>query len=487
MATLARTRRAARVADVRGLEQALRSELAGEVRFGAGDRALYSATGANYRHVPIGVVVPRSVDDVVATVALCREHGAPIVPGGGGTGLAGQTTNIAVVIDCSKYLNRILEIDAQRKLARVQPGVVLDRLREAAQQRGLTFGPDPSTHAYCTLGGMIGANSCGVHSVHSAVHGPGPRTSDNVHELTVLTYGGRRLRLGPDGAGLPDDLDEHLPERGFNAARALSGTEGTCVTVLEATVHLVDSPPCRSLLVAGYEDAATAADHVLEVLEHEPLGLEGVDDTLIRDMTLLGQHREDLSLLPDGRGWLLIETGGETKAESDDRARGIMRTLDRAGGGLRGLKLYDDARSEQHVWEEREAGLGATAFVPGRADTCEGWEDSAVPPGRLGDYLRELGRLATRYGYESALYGHYGQGCVHARWNFDLVTKHGIETWRGFLGVHGPSGPPDRRPENAAAALDGSGSDTLRRAAAAAGAAGAAAGAAALALHRLRR
>jgi FAD/FMN-containing dehydrogenase len=207
---------------------------------------------------------------------------------------------------------------------------------------------------------MIGANSCGVHSVHSAFHGPGPRTSDNVHELTVLTYGGRRLRLGPDGAGLSEDLaaplraladrcgdlvregfpdiprrvsgynlDELLPERGFNGARALAGTEGTCVTVLEATVHLVDSPSCRSLLVAGYEDAATAADHVLEVLEHEPLGLEGVDDTLIRDMTLLGQHREDLSLLPDGRGWLLIETGGETKDEADDRAREIMRTLER--------------------------------------------------------------------------------------------------------------------------------------------------------------
>jgi FAD/FMN-containing dehydrogenase/Fe-S oxidoreductase len=450
--------------DARALASALRDTVGGEVRFGAGDRALYAATGANYRHVPIGVVIPRTTDDVVATVALCREHGAPIVPRGGGTALAGQTTNVAVVIDCSKYLNQVLEIDPERRLARVQPGVVLDHLRAEAEKHRLTFGPDPSTHAYCTLGGMIGANSCGVHSVQSAFYGPGPRTSDNVHELSVVTYRGRQLQLGPGGEGLPDDLaaelraltdrygdlvrerypdiprrvsgynlDDLLPEKGFHVARALAGTEGTCVTLLEATVHLIDSPPHRTLVVAGYEDAAVAADHVPDVLQHRPLGLEGVDEILIGDMTVLGQHRHDLSLLPDGRGWLLIETGGETPEEADERGREIMGTLERAGGGLRGLKLYDDRRSEQHVWDVREAGLGATAFVPGKPDTYEGWEDSAVPPERLGEYLRELRRLTDRYGYESALYGHYGQGCVHARWNFDLVTKEGIATWRRFM------------------------------------------------------
>jgi FAD/FMN-containing dehydrogenase/Fe-S oxidoreductase len=446
------------------LERALRGVVAGEVRFTPGDRVLYSATGANYRHVPIGVVIPRTVDDIVATVAVCREHDAPVLPRGGGTSLAGQCTNIAVVLDCSKYLNRIIEIDPEHKLARVQPGLVLDDLRHEAERRfGLTFGPDPSTHEYCTLGGMIGANSCGVHSVLSDFYGPGPRTSDNVHELSVLTYRGERLQLGPNGAGLPGELEEPLraladrygdrvrerypkiprrvsgynlddllPENGFHVARALAGTEGTCVTVLEATVHLVDSPPHRTLVVAGYEDAASAADHVPVVLEHKPLGLEGVDETLIEDMTVLGQHRHDLSLLPDGRGWLLIETGGATKEEADDRGREIMEALEKAGG-LRGVKLYDNHDSVKHVWEVREAGLGATAFVPGKPDTYEGWEDSAVPPERLGDYLRELAKLTQRYGYESALYGHYGQGCVHARWNFDLVTKEGIATWRRFL------------------------------------------------------
>ncbi len=461
---LPRRARAALDVDRRALQESLRGAIDGEVRFGAGDRALYSATGANYRHIPIGVVLPRTLDDLEATVAVCREHGAPVVPRGGGTSLAGAATNVAVVVDCSKYLNRILEIDPERKLARVQPGVVLDRLREQAEEVGLTFGPDPSTHEYCTFGGMVGANSCGVHSVLSRLHGPGSRTSDNVHELEVLTYRGERLRLGPDGAGLPDELrrklqgladryadlvrerypqiprrvsgynlDDLLPEKGFNAARALSGTEGTCVTLLEATVHLVSSPPARALLIAGYDDAAAAADHVPDVLEHGPIGLEGIDETLIEDMTLVGKHEKDLSLLPEGRGWLLIETGGQTKDEADDEARKIMRTLDRAGGGLRGLKLYDDPESEKHVWEVREAGLGATAFIPGKPDTYEGWEDSAVPPERLGEYLRELGKLTSEYGYESALYGHYGEGCVHARWNFDLVTADGISKWRRFL------------------------------------------------------
>ena len=450
--------------DVLALERELRRTVGGEVRFGPGDRALYSGTGSNYRQLPIGVVVPRTVDDVIAAVEACRNHDAPILSRGGGTSLAGQCCNVAVVLDFSKYLNRIVEIDPVRRLARVEPGVVLDHLRSEAEKHALTFGPDPSTHDHCTLGGMIGNNSCGVRSVMSQFYGPGPRTSDNVHELDVVTYRGERMRVGEGGGGVPDtladtlrslvdrygdlvrerfpdiprrvsgyNLDDLLPERGFHVARALAGTEGTCVTVLEATVHLIDSPPCRTLLVAGYDDAPTAADHVMDVLAHKPLGIEGVDELLIEDMTMLGKHQSDLSLLPDGRGWLLVELGGETKDESDEKARALERDLERAGGGLRGVKIYDDPASEQHVWGVREAGLGATAFLPGKPDTHEGWEDSAVPPERLGEYLRSLTELTGRYGYRSALYGHYGQGCVHARFNFDLVTHEGIATFRRFL------------------------------------------------------
>jgi FAD/FMN-containing dehydrogenase/Fe-S oxidoreductase len=450
--------------DARALEHDLADAIAGEVRFSAGDRALYSATGANYRQLPIGVVIPRTVEDVVETVRLCREYDAPLLSRGGGTGLAGQTTNVAVVMDFSKYLNQILEIDRDHRLARVQPGLILDHLREKAEkEHQLTFGPDPSTHEYCTFGGMIASNSCGVRSIMSQFYGPGPRTSDNVHELEVVLYDGRRLRAREGTSGdedidrrlmelrdryadlirqrYPDiprrvsgyNLDDLLPEKGFHVARALAGTESTCVTYLEATMHLVHSPPKRSLLVLGYEDAPTAADNVPKVLEHKPLGLEGMDEGLVDDMTQLRMHVHDLSRLPQGHGWLLIEFGGDTKDEADEKAHDVMNELKVGKDGLLGMKLYDVPEQEEHVWKVREGGLGATAFLPGREDTYEGWEDSAVPPERLGDYLRDLGKLADKYDYESALYGHYGNGCIHARWNFDLSSEPGLKKYRAFV------------------------------------------------------
>jgi FAD/FMN-containing dehydrogenase/Fe-S oxidoreductase len=450
--------------DAQELARDLERAVEGEVRFSNGDRALYATGGSNYRQLPIGVVIPRSVDDVVATVSLCREYEAPVLSRGGGTSLAGQCCNVAVLIDFSKYLNRVLEIDTERRLARVEPGTILDDLRGQAEQAGhLTYGPDPSTHTHCTLGGMIGNNSCGVRSVMTQFTGPGPRTSDNVAELDVLLYDGRRLRVREGTSGDPEidrrltelrdrhaeqirarypdiprrvsgyNLDDLLPERGFDVAAALAGTESTCVTLLEATVHLVHSPPYRTLVVLGYADEYEAADDVPRVLEHEPTGLEGVDDVLIKDMTVVGVHAENLSQLPDGHGFLLVELGGETKEEADDKGRKLIAALQKGAGGPRDVKLYDDPAQEEHVWKVREAGLGATAFIPGKADTYEGWEDSAVPPERLGDYLRELRKLAGHYGYESALYGHYGQGCVHARWNFDLMSELGIRKWRSFL------------------------------------------------------
>lgn len=451
--------------DRRGIAGDLRAAIEGEVRFDTGSRALYATDASNYRLPPIGVVVPRHVDELVEIHRVCREHGAPIVLRGGGTSLAGQGCNTAVLIDCSKYLHRILEVDPDRRIARVEPGCILDHLRGTASEKyGLTFGPDPSTHAYCTLGGMLGNNSCGRHSVQSEFHGPGPRVADNLVELEVLTYRGERLRIGRGGAGVPDaiadrlhalvdanadeirarypqiprrvsgyNLDELLPENGFEVARSLVGTESTCVTILEATLELIPKPPCVSLLAVGYPDKFRTADHVMLAREHRPISIEGMDGTLIEDLTRLGIHRHERSLLPDGKGWLLVEFGGETKEEADEKARALMRDLERDGRPPSGIKLYDDPASEQHIWEVREAGLGATAFVPGRADRHEGWEDSAVPPERLGEYLRRLSKLADEYGYESSLYGHYGQGCVHARWNFDLVTKPGIAKFRRWL------------------------------------------------------
>jgi len=296
------------VVDSESLASELRKHVEGEVRFDNGSRALYATDGSSYRQVPIGVVIPRSVDDTIAAVAIARAHGAPLLCRGGGTSLAGQCCNVAVVLDFSKYMAGILSVDPAERLARVQPGVILDHLRAAAEKHQLTFGPDPATHDRCTLGGMIGNNSCGVHSVMAG------KTDENIESLEVLTYDGLRMRVsatsdveleqiireggrrGEIYAGLKTLREKYadlvrarypniprrvsgynmnylLPENGFNVARALVGSEGTCVTVLEATCQLVKSPQERVLLVIAYPDIYQCADRVPEVMQHTPIGL----------------------------------------------------------------------------------------------------------------------------------------------------------------------------------------------------------------------
>ncbi len=374
-------------------------------------------------------------------------------------------------MDWSKYLNRVLSIDPQKKLARVQPGTVLDVLRRDAEKHHLTFAPDPSTHTHNTLGGMIGNNSCGVHSLMGLGTG---RTSDQVHELDILLYDGTRMTVGAtteeelekiiaEGSrrseiysklrdlrdryaeeirlryprNLPRrvsgyNLDDLLPERGFHVARALAGTEGTCVTMLEASLHLVHSPAVKSVLVLGYPDVYAAGDHVPDVLEFRPTGLEGLDDVLVRDMKRKGIHPQDITLLPAGGGWLLVEFGGESKEEADDKAHQLMDRL-KSKENAPSMKLFDDEAEEEHLWKVRESGLGATARIPGEKDAWEGWEDSAVPPDRVGDYLRDLRKLLKKYGYGCSLYGHFGQGCIHTRIDFDLKTVEGVQQYRKFL------------------------------------------------------
>lgn len=445
----------------------LRATVEGEVRFDAGSRGLYATDGSNYRQVPIGVVIPKSIDDVTTTVAACRRHGAPVLARGGGTSLCGQCCNVAVVIDFSKYLHRVVSLDGQARRAVVQPGTVLDDLRDAAERHHLTFAPDPSTHTHNTLGGMIGNNSCGTHSLMAG------KTDDNVESLEVLTYDGLRMHVGPTGedelaqiiadggrrgeiyaqlTALRDryaeeirrrfpsiprrvsgyNLEQLLPENGFNVARALVGSEGTCVTVLEATCRLVPSPPSRALLVLGYPDVYRAADHVPDVLESGPIGLEGIDQRLVDDMKAIGLHPAKLALLPPGRGWLLVEFGGESRRESEGRARELMESL-RGSEAQPSMKLFNDPEQEAMLWKVRASGLGATAHIPAQPVTWEGWEDSAVPPDKLGGYLRDLRKLLDQYGYTGDFYGHFGQGCVHTRIDFDLETRHGIERFHAFL------------------------------------------------------
>ncbi len=228
------------------------------------------------------------------------------------------------------------------------------------------------------------------------------------------------------------NLDELLPEKGFNVARALVGSEGTLATVLEATVRLVHSPPSRSLLVLGYEEIFRAADHVPEILEYGPTGLEGLDQRLVDDMIAQGMHESEVPLLPDGAGWLLVEFGGDSDEEADQRARDCMKRLGKDSDAP-SMKLFDDESEEQKLWEVREAGLGATAYVPGERDHWPGWEDAAVPPERLGDYLREFKDLLGKHDYRAAVYGHFGDGCVHCRIDFDLRTAEGLRNWRSFL------------------------------------------------------
>ncbi len=450
----------------RALAAALARATDGEVRFGAGDRALYATDASNYRQVPLGVVLPREPAELPDILAACREHEAPVTHRAGGTSLAGQSCNEAVIIDLSKYCNRILALDPDTRRARVQPGVVLDQLRAAAEVHHLTFGPDPATHSHNGLGGMIGNNSCGIHSVMAG------RTADNVHRLEVVTYdgtqlsagptppaalareveqGGRRGRIYADLARLSArhaalireryphiprrvsgyNLDELLPERGCHLGRALVGSEGTCVSVLEAELALVHSPPARCLLVLGYPDVFAAGDHVPEVLAAGPIGLEGIDARLVDYMRRKSLHPEDLHLLPEGGGWLLVEFGGESAAEAQDRARGLMHRL-RGQRGAPRMKLYRDPAEAARVWEIRESGLGATARVPGMADTWPGWEDAAVPPAAVGDYLREFRSLLTRFDYDCSLYGHFGDGCIHVRIDFDLASAKGIARYRDF-------------------------------------------------------
>ena len=464
--SLARASKSATV-DAAGLADVLRRNLAGEVRFDQGSRALYATDGSNYRQVPIGVIVPRNPNDVIAAVSLAREFGAPVLCRGGGTSLAGQCCNVALILDFSKYMAEILEIDPQRRIARVQPGVVLDRLRNAAEKHHLTFGPDPATHDRCTLGGMIGNNSCGVHSVMAG------KTDENIEELEILTYDGLRMRVGETSeqeleniiraggrrgeiyAGLKDLRDRYsdlvrqrypniprrvsgynlnflLPENRLHVARSLVGSEGTCVTILEATCRLVQSPPQRVLLIIAYPDIFQCADRVPEIMAHKPIGLEGMDRLLIEFTRRKNLSPEGLAMLPSGGGWLLAEFGAETIAEAESAARGLMRALEGSANPPQ-MRLFADRTQAKRVWEVRESALGATSHVPGEPLGWEGWEDSAVAPDKLGAYLRELHKLMQAYGYQSAMYGHFGHACVHMRINFDLQSKEGIANYRKFV------------------------------------------------------
>jgi FAD/FMN-containing dehydrogenase len=413
------------------------------------------------------VVIPRDAGDVLAALEVCREHEVPVLARGCGTGLAGQSVNAAVVFDFSKYMNQIVSLDAGARTARVQPGVICDQLRGAAGKHGLTFSVDPATHDRCTLGGMIGNNSCGTHSVM------GGKTIDNVIELDVVTYDGTRMTVGPTSpeacerilaAGgrraeiyrslrdlasryeplirdrFPEiprrvsgyNLPDLLPEKGFDLAKALTGTESTCVLVLEANVRLLSDPPHHALLVVGYADAAAAADHVPGLLQTEGLiGLECFDAGVLDNLAKHGEHIPGMDELPEGGAWLLAEYGAQAQDEANDLVEAARK---QTGDGR--PALFEDEQGQNEVWEVRRSTIEYTR-IPGEHAGLAGWEDAAVAPERLGDYIRDYCALVARHGYHTVMFGHFGQGCMHNRLDLDLQTAAGVENFSRFLAEAG--------------------------------------------------
>jgi FAD/FMN-containing dehydrogenase/Fe-S oxidoreductase len=449
------------------LESHLRATIEGEVRFDVGTRAAYATDASNYRQAPVGVVIPRHEGDVIAALSLARENAMPILARGGGTSLAGQGCNAALVLDFSKYMNRIIAIDPGARISTVEPGVVQSHLNAALAPHGLFFAPDPSTKDRCTIGGMIGNNSCGA---HSAAYG---KTVDNVEALEVLLHDGTRVsaqgsmdetqlgaaieRGGREGelysrlrelrdrtadsvrANFPKlprrvsgyNLDELMPERGFNLARAIVGSEGTLATIIRATIRAVPRPKELALAVLGFDDVFIAADQMPWLLAHRPEALEGFDENLpefARTKLMPG-----VRFLPAGRAFLLVELGGESPDEARERAERVIAEA-REQRECSGTAYIADAREQAAVWQIRESGLGSSAFIPGRPRSWPGAEDSAVPPANLGAFLRGFDRiLGSRNLKVATYYGHFGEGCVHARVNFDLMTAAGIATFRAAM------------------------------------------------------
>ncbi|MGC2321097.1 MAG: FAD-binding and (Fe-S)-binding domain-containing protein [Terriglobales bacterium] len=448
------------------LERELRRVIEGEVRFDRGTAAIYSTDASNYRQVPVGVVIPRHEEDVVRAVRLARENAVPILARGGGTSLSGQTCNTALVLDFSKYMNAIQHIDRNLGLAVVQPGVVQSHLNTALAPYGLFFAPDPATKDRCTIGGMLGNNSCGA---HSAAYG---KSSENLLALDVLLYDGTRLKLGPvsdaefdatvSAGGRTADLyqqlrgitarygdlvrsrfpkiprrvsgynlDELLPENGFNLARALVGSEGTLGITLSATVRAVPRPKQLVLVTLGFSDIYVAADSVPWILKHHPEALEGFDQQLVEFGKIKGL--EAIRLLPSGCAFLIVELGGATLDEARGRGEALMQQAKRMPV-CTGSTLLTDPIERDSVWRLRESGLGAGAARPGFPRTWPGAEDVAVAPAKLGAYLRRFTKLLDKRQLRvSIYYGHFGEGCVHCRVSFDLMSPEGIAIFRATM------------------------------------------------------
>ena len=415
-------------------------------------RAEYSSDASLYRVMPSVVVFPREAGEVAAVVAVCRSERVPLTARGGGTSIAGNSVGSGVVLDFSRHLNRVHDIDPQSATAVVDPGVVLDDLQARAAAHGLRFGPEPSTHSRCTIGGMIGNNACGARAL-----GYG-RTADNVAGLDVVTGTGERLRVGVNGSQQPTpmltelellirsrlgmirsefgtftrqvsgySLEHLLPERGFDVAAALAGTEGTLAVVCQATLRLVRAPLATALVVLGYPDIAAAADAVPSLLPCRPVALEGLDERIV-SIARRGPGGAAVPDLPRGGAWILAEIGGDDRADVGSQADALLRQA----GALAGW-VVPSAAEAAAMWRIREDGAALSVRLGRHGPALAGWEDAAVPPESLGAYLRDFDALMAEWDVTGAPYGHFGDGCVHIRIDFPLSRPDGRAVFRGFL------------------------------------------------------
>ncbi len=448
--------------------ETLKHLIQGEVDFSDAAISLYTSDASNYRQVPTGVAYPRSLEDIVAIVALCHEHEVAILMRGAGTSQNGQCVNAALVIDCSRHLNQVVDLDPDTQIATVEPGIVCDSLKSVAEQHALTFGPDPATHSRCTLGGMIGNNSCGPRSMLAG------KTVENVEALEVLTSDGARFWVGPTTDDqlktilstdsrqakiyaellairdeYADDIRQHfpnikrrvsgynldqlLPENGFNVARALVGSEGTCVSVLQAKVRLIEKPTVTQLVVLGFDDIFLAGDAVGDIMSHSPIAMEGLDWGIVGGLNDRNLKSREVALLPEGRAWMLVELADSNTDALQPRVEAFVASM-LSNRKVRAAKAVHSKADETAIWSIREQGASATAMSldPEGIDPVVGWEDTAVDPLQLGDYLRDFKALVDQYGYTTSLYGHFGDGCIHARITFDTRTVSGVAHWREF-------------------------------------------------------
>ncbi len=445
----------------------LKSRLQGDVDFSETGKALYASDASNYRQVPLGVVYPLCIEDIIAAHEVCYQHQIPLLLRGAGTSQNGQCVNIAIILDCSRHLNRVLKIDSALRLAWVEPGVVCDQLKAETEKTGLTFGPDPGTHSRCTLGGMIGNNSCGPHSMQAG------KTVENIESLEILTYDGARFWVGATSeeeleqiiAGndrraqiyrelkaIRDDyaelirekyptikrrvsgynLDQLLPENGFNVARALVGSEGSCVSILQAKTRLIKNPTHVQSLVLGFGNIYLAGDTVPQILPFKPIAMEGLDWAIVGELLNRKLKLAEIELLPEGKAWLIIELTANTTTMLSALTNKFLIEMEQHPDvlSLNTLNSVDAVK----VWSIRELGASATALStnPNESDPVVGWEDTAVDPFQLGDYLREFQSLVDKYHYRTSLYGHFGDGCIHARITFDTRSVEGLCKWRDF-------------------------------------------------------